>query len=84
MTTQLNQSKQKKRFGVTDALAKQQESKNAIIQQVLANRQAEAETKRKASESKAKTTRILLIIGGSILGLTVLGFGAYYLMNRKK
>ena len=83
MTTQLNQSRSKKRFGVTDTLAKQKEAKAAITQQILANRQAQAEAASKQAVQKAKNKRILLIVGSVVGGLAVLGLG-WYLISKKR
>jgi cobalamin biosynthesis Mg chelatase CobN len=81
MTTQFSQARQKKRFGGTDALLKQQEAKAQITKQILESRQAEMETKQKSEMQKAKSKRVLYIIGGSVLVISAIGL-VYYFATR--
>lgn len=73
-----------KKFGSSDALQKKQDAKNAIVQSVLAQRQAQAEATKKKAEEKAKTTRMLIIAGGSLAGLALLGTIIWYVKYKKK
>lgn len=73
---------QKKKYGATDLLSKQAESRSQLVQSVLAQRQAETQAKQKAAESKAKTKKILLIGGASLIGLTLIGFIIYKIKNK--
>lgn len=73
---------QKKKFGATDALTKQAESRSQLVQSVLAQRQAETVAKQKAAESKAKTKKILLIGGASLVGLVLIGIIVYKIKNK--
>jgi hypothetical protein len=73
---------QKKKYGATDALTKQAESRSQLVQSVLAERQAETVAKQKAAESKAKTKKILLIGGASLIGLVLIGIIVYKIKNK--
>jgi hypothetical protein len=73
---------QKKKYGATDALTKQAESRSQLVQSVLAQRQAETLAKQKAAESKAKTKKILLIGGASLIGLVLIGVIVYKIKNK--
>lgn len=68
---------QKKKYGATDLLSKQQESRNQLIQSVLAAKQSEAAAKQKKAESSAKIKKVLIIGGISLLALTTIGFIIY-------
>jgi hypothetical protein len=73
---------QKRKYGATDALTKQAESRSQLVQSVLAQRQAETLAKQKAVESKAKTKKILLIGGASLIGLVLIGIIVYKIKNK--
>jgi hypothetical protein len=73
---------QKRKYGATDALTKQAESRSQLVQSVLAQRQAETLAKQKAAESKAKTKKILLIGGASLIGLVLIGIIVYKIKNK--
>jgi hypothetical protein len=71
------QGQQKKKYGATDALQKQAEARQQLVQSVMAQRKAEADAKQKQLESKSKMKKILLISGASLLGLGLIGFIVY-------
>jgi hypothetical protein len=48
----------------------------------MAQRKAEADAKQKQLESKAKTKKILIISGASLLGLVLVGFIVYKFKNK--
>jgi len=73
---------QKKKYGATDALQKQQEAKAAIAQQILAQRQAQIEQIAKQQEASAKTTRIVLISVIAVVGLGIAGIIIYKIKKR--
>tara|TARA_R110000868_G_scaffold46244_1_gene152922 strand:- start:76 stop:783 length:708 start_codon:yes stop_codon:yes gene_type:complete len=83
-TGKLSDAKVKKRYGVTDAASKQQEAKSEITKQLLLSKQAEMESKQKSATQKAKNKRIILIIGGSILGVIAIGVTWYFVSKRNK
>lgn len=76
------EGQQKKKYGATDALQKQAEARQQLVQSVMAQRKAEADAKQKQLESKAKTKKILLISGVSLLGLGIIGFIVYKLKKK--
>jgi hypothetical protein len=73
---------QKKKYGTLDALSKQQEARNQLIQSALAAKQAEAAAKQKKAESNAKTKKILLISGLGLLGLVGIGLIIYKIKTK--
>jgi hypothetical protein len=73
---------QKKKYGATDALSKQQEARNQLIQSALAAKQAEAAAKQKKAESSAKMKKVLVIGGISLLALTTIGFIIYKIKTK--
>ena len=75
-------AKRNKQYGVTDSIQKQVDAKNAIAQQVLAQRQAEIEALSKDKASKDKTKRTTLIVGGIVGAIVVLG-GIFYILKSK-
>ena len=66
----LIEGQQKKKYGASDALQKQLDSKTAIAQQILAQRQAQIEQLAKKKEADAKTTKIIVL---SVVGVVVVG-----------
>jgi hypothetical protein len=79
------EGRQKKQFGASDTLAKQQEARAQMQQTILAQRQQQAEAKVKEKELASKKTKTLLIVGGSVLALGIIGIVVYaVLKNRKK
>lgn len=81
LASNITQGSQRKKYGVSDTLQKQVDAKNAMSQQILAARQAEALAKAKEKESKQKTLRTVLIIGGSV---AVLGIGLIIYFKTRK
>jgi len=75
----LSDAKQKKKYGAIDMAAKKQDAKAIMTQQILAQRQAQIEAQKSKQEATAKTTRTVLIIGGSVVGLAIIGFIIYKL-----
>lgn len=64
------EGRQKEKYGVQDIVAKQQEAKSVMAQQALANRQSQIDAAKQKDEQSAKTTRIMLVVGGVVaLGL---------------
>ena len=80
--TKASEGIQKGKYGIQDALAKQGEAKNAIAQQLMAQKQAQYDAMSKAQASKDKTKKIVMIIVGSLLGLTVIGGIIFYIKKR--
>jgi hypothetical protein len=78
----LSDAKQKKMFGALDMAAKQQEAKAVITQQLLAQRQAQIEAEKSKQEVSSKTKRTILIVGGSVVGLAIIGFILYKIKKK--
>lgn len=71
--------------GVGRNVATQKEaSKQAIIQGILAQQQSKADALKQEQQDKAKTRKLLYIIGGSILAIAVIGVVAYTIKKGKK
>lgn len=73
----ISEGQQKKKYGAIDALSKKQDAKQQMIQSILAERKAKVEQSTKQKETKAKTTKIILIVAGSIVALGIIGFIIY-------
>lgn len=76
-------SQRAKKFGALDTLNKKQDAKNQMVQSVLSQRQAQIEQQTKAKEQRAKTIRLSLIIGGSIVGVLAIIGVVYYIKKHK-
>jgi hypothetical protein len=74
---------QKQQIASTELMGKKAEAKQQLVQSVLAQRQAEQASKLAKQESIAKNKKIALIIGGSLLGLAVVGFIIYKVKKGK-
>lgn len=73
----------KKQNAISDMLAKKEESKNAMVQGIIAQKSKMAEAKLKAQEFASKNKKTILIVGGVVLGLTILGVAIYYIKKKK-
>lgn len=76
------QASQRDKYGTIDALSRQKDAKNQLIQSVLASRQQQASAKQSQSDNKAKAKKIFLITGGSLLVLSLIGFIIYKIKKR--
>lgn len=77
--------KKREKEGVGRNVATQKEaSKQAIIQGILAQQQSKADALKQEQQDKAKTRKLLYIIGGSILAIAVIGVVAYTIKKGKK
>jgi hypothetical protein len=79
----VQEGKNKKKYGGLDIAQKQQEAKQAMIAAALQAKQANLAAKQKDEENKAKTKKLVYLIGGSLLGLIVLGVTVYQIRKRK-
>jgi len=73
--SKITESKMKKRYGVSDALSKQQESKSQVLKSLIENKTAQQ--KNKSDKSKK------IIIGLSIFGALIVGGLIIYAIKRK-
>ncbi len=71
-----------KNFGAVDQLKQQQAAKQAIQQQILKQRAIQLQAEAKAADAKAKKKRLIIIVGGSFLGLLIL-VGTIIYLKRK-
>jgi hypothetical protein len=77
--------RKREKEGVGRNLATQKEaSKQAIVQGILAQQQQKADAMKQEQQDKAKTRKLLYIIGGSILAIAVIGVVAYTIKKGKK
>ena len=67
----------------SDTLSKQQQAKKEMANAIVQKRQADAQAKKVADEKKAKTTKIVLIVGGSVLALALI-VGVIYMVKKSK
>ena len=83
-TSKVSEGQQKKKYGGQDLAGKQADARNQMIQAILNKKQLQLETTKNAQEAKAKTKRLVYIIGGSILGLAIIGVAIYAIKKRGK
>lgn len=81
--TSVQEGTNKKKYGGLDIAQKREEAKQAMIAAALQAKQANLVAKQKAEENKTKTKKLVYIIGGSLLGLIVLGVTVYQLRKKK-
>ena len=79
----VQEGKNKKKYGGLELAQKQQEAKQAMIAAALQAKQANLAAKQKDEENKAKNKKLVYLIGGSLLGLIVLGVTVYQIRKRK-
>lgn len=72
-----------KKNGATDLFNKKQESKDQMVQAIMAQRQAQLNATKTKSEQTQKTIRTALIVGGSVV-LIGIGIGVFYMLKHKK
>lgn len=77
------ESKRAQKMGATDLFKKKQESKDTIVQGILAQRQAQLIAAKTKSEQKGKNIRTaLIVVGGvAIIGITI---AIVYTLKKKK
>lgn len=84
VTGKVLEGQNKKKYGATDLATKKFEAKQQITSQLMEARKAEIDAKMKSQENKAKTSKTLMIVGGSILGLIVIGAIIYAVKKSNK
>lgn len=78
------EGQRKKKFGATDMVEKKQEAKSQMQQAILAQQKVKVDEEAKHKESKAKTTKTVLIVSGVVLGLAIIGFVIYKIKTKGK
>lgn len=81
--SKISEGQQKKKYGTLDIASKKEEAKQQIVKAAMEQRLAQQKAIQKQKEQKAKTTRVALIIGGSVLGVVLIGT-IIYLIKKKK
>lgn len=82
LTNKIVEGKQKREFGITDTLAKQQDARKQMMQNIIASKQKAVDDK---NENARKQKKILLIAGASVLGLVlVIGLVMVIKSNKNK
>ena len=71
--TSVQQGKNAKRQGGLDYAKEKEASKQAMIQSLIEQKKAQVDAQTKQQEQKAKTKKMIYIVGGSLLGLVVIG-----------
>ena len=82
--TKALEGSQKKKYGALDMAQKRQESKDALIQSVIQQKQAQLEIDRKKDEQNQKTKRTVIIVSAVVVGLAAVGLTIYAIMRKKK
>ena len=72
-----------KKNGAMDLFKKKQESKDQMVQAIMAQRQAQLNATKTKSEQSQKTIRTALIVGGSVV-LIGIGIAVFYMIKKKK
>lgn len=83
ITNKVMDNQKAKKFGGSETLAKQQEAKRQMIQQIMEQKKAKANQIAKDKENKAKTTKTVLIVVGSLVALGIIA-GVIYAIKKKK
>jgi hypothetical protein len=76
------QQKRDAKTAVTRLAGKQAEARSQLLQSIVKGKQAEADVLLKQKQEKAKKTRLMLIIGGSLVGLLLVG-GIIYAIKKR-
>lgn len=76
------EARNKKLYGGQELAGKREEAKQEMIKSILAQKQAKLDATKKAEEEKGKTKRLIYIVGGSVLGLAVLGLVIYSIKKK--
>jgi hypothetical protein len=77
------QNQRAKKSGTVDLLNKREDAKNAMVQSVLEQRKAQAETLQKQAEQKAKTNKVIIISVVSVLSLALI-VGTVIVLKKKQ
>lgn len=81
-TDTISKGQQKKKYGSQDIASKREDSKQALIQSVIAEKNARLQAEQKKQDNKLKQQKTIYIIGGSILALTIIGIIIYKIKNK--
>lgn len=82
--TKAMEGAQKRKYGALDLATKKQETKAALIQAVVQQKQAKLEADKKIQEQQQKTKRTIVIVSSIVVGLAAIGLTIYAVMRKKK
>lgn len=77
------ESQRAKKHGAMDLFSKKQESKDQMVQSIMAQRQAQLNATKTKSEQSQKTIRTALIVVGGVV-LIGIGIGVFYMIKKKR
>lgn len=83
VTNKIMESQQKKKYGALDLAQKQADSRNALIQGIIAQKRAEAEAVQKKAELTAKKKRTVTIAVASIVGVVAILGTILYIKSKR-
>lgn len=76
-TDTVSKGQQRKKFGGLDMAQKREDTKQAIIQSVIEQKKTKLEQEKQKQDNRLKQQKMIYIIGGSILALTIIGIIIY-------
>jgi hypothetical protein len=76
-------NRNKKKYGVQDTIQKSLDAKKAMAESILGIKKKQMETAQKETAQKAKTKRILIIVGGGLLAASFIGIAIWYFKFKK-
>ncbi len=77
------QLRMQRKHGADIAQQQRNESRGALIQSAMTAKQQKAEAKIKEKEGLSKNVKIALIVGGSLIGIAIIGTVIYMIKNKK-
>lgn len=80
---QIFQKESGKKTQFSDALNKQREARQQMLQSVLNQKQSEATSKKSEVPTKRKSKTTLIIVASALVGLTIIGFIIYKVRKNK-
>ncbi len=81
--SQILSNRDKKKHGVSDTIQKSLDAKKAMAESILGIKQKQLETAQKETAQKAKTKRMLIIVGGGLLAAAFIGTAIWYFKFKK-
>lgn len=82
--TKALEGSQKRKYGALDMAQKREESKNALIQAVVQQKQQQLEAQKLKEQEQQKTKRTVIIVSSIVVGLGVLGLVGLAIYKRNK
>ena len=83
ITNKVMEGQQKQKYGALDLAQKQANSRQALIQGIMAQKKAEAEALQKQAELSAKKKRTTTIAVASVIGVVVIVSTILYIKSKK-